>query len=165
MAAPSKKRLQRLRRAASPPRSRPRAGARDLCVHRTPRHIYAQIISADGGDRAPPARPRSRRPCARRSITPATSTPRQGGQGHRRARVFRAKGITDVAFDRVRFSSTVASRRWPTPPVKAAWNSKGFNMAQQHDNSNNDDGMIEKLVEVNRVAKTSKVAASSASPR
>ncbi|MEM6988582.1 MAG: 30S ribosomal protein S5 [Pseudomonadota bacterium] len=29
-------------------------------------------------------------------------------------------------------------------------------MAQQHDNSNNTDGMIEKLVEVNRVAKTIK---------
>ena len=44
------KKRSRLRRAR---RTRARIAAQGihrLCVHRTPRHIYAQIISADGGN-------------------------------------------------------------------------------------------------------------------
>ena len=44
-----KKKISRLRRAK---RGRMRiieSATERLCVHRTPRHIYAQIISADGG--------------------------------------------------------------------------------------------------------------------
>ena len=42
------KKIERLRRAKKV-RARVKNGGRDrLCVHRTPRHIYAQVISADG---------------------------------------------------------------------------------------------------------------------
>ena len=44
-----KKKLARLRRARRARSHMRTLGAVRLCVHRTPRHIYAQVISADGG--------------------------------------------------------------------------------------------------------------------
>src|SRR5690554_7196192 len=46
MNAKKESRLRRARRARAKIRE---LGAVRLCVNRTPRHIYAQIISADGG--------------------------------------------------------------------------------------------------------------------
>ncbi len=43
------KKSQRLRRARRARFKIRELGAVRLCVHRTPRHIYAQVISADGG--------------------------------------------------------------------------------------------------------------------
>ncbi|MGD2005644.1 MAG: 50S ribosomal protein L18 [Pseudomonadales bacterium] len=43
------KKSQRLRRARRARFKIRELGAIRLCVHRTPRHIYAQVISADGG--------------------------------------------------------------------------------------------------------------------
>ncbi len=42
------KKQSRLRRARKTRLNMREAGVTRLCVHRTPRHIYAQIISADG---------------------------------------------------------------------------------------------------------------------
>ena len=46
---PNQKKLARLRRARRARSHMRTLGAVRLCVHRTPRHIYAQVISADGG--------------------------------------------------------------------------------------------------------------------
>lgn len=42
------KKLKRLRRARRTRAKISELGTQRLCVHRTPRHIYAQVISADG---------------------------------------------------------------------------------------------------------------------
>jgi large subunit ribosomal protein L18 len=97
----NKKIESRKRRAA---KTRKRIGvlqARRLCVHRTPQHIYAQIIDADGGH-----------------VLAAASTVeaevrgnvKHGGNiaaasliGKRIAEKAKAAGITRVAFDRSGF--------------------------------------------------------------
>ena len=45
----NEKKQSRLRRAKSTRLHIRALGATRLCVNRTPRHIYAQVISADGG--------------------------------------------------------------------------------------------------------------------
>ena len=45
----NEKKQTRLRRAKSTRLHIRALGATRLCVNRTPRHIYAQVISADGG--------------------------------------------------------------------------------------------------------------------
>ncbi|MGB0662976.1 MAG: 50S ribosomal protein L18 [Pontibacterium sp.] len=42
------KKQARVRRARRPRLQMRELGATRLCIHRTPRHIYAQVISADG---------------------------------------------------------------------------------------------------------------------
>ena len=44
------KKTERLRRAKRSRMAMMEKGATRLCVHRTPRHIYAQIISSDGAN-------------------------------------------------------------------------------------------------------------------
>ncbi|HEB59703.1 MAG TPA: 50S ribosomal protein L18 [Gammaproteobacteria bacterium] len=43
------KKAKRLRRARRTRAKISELGIQRLCIHRTPRHIYAQVISADGG--------------------------------------------------------------------------------------------------------------------
>lgn len=45
----SKKKISRLRRATKARSKIRRLEATRLCVYRSPRHIYAQVLSADGG--------------------------------------------------------------------------------------------------------------------
>ena len=91
-----KARLRRARRSRAKMRE---LGANRLCVHRTPRHIYAQIISGDGS-----------------SVICAASTldkdlrEKKGGNvdaavavGQRIAERAKEKGIQAVAFDRSGF--------------------------------------------------------------
>ena len=91
-----KARLRRARRSRAKMRE---LGANRLCVHRTPRHIYAQIISGDGS-----------------SVICAASTvdkdlrEKNGGNvdaavavGQRIAERAKEKGIQAVAFDRSGF--------------------------------------------------------------
>lgn len=47
--APADSKARRIRRARRARYSMRELGATRLCVHRTPKHIYAQIISGDGG--------------------------------------------------------------------------------------------------------------------
>ena len=96
MADKKQSRLRRARRARSKIRE---LGANRLCVNRTPRHIYAQIISPEGG----------------RVLASASTLDkdlRSGGTGNVDAAksvgaliAERAKeaGITQVAFDRSGF--------------------------------------------------------------
>jgi large subunit ribosomal protein L18 len=89
-------RLRRARRARAKIRE---LGATRLAVHRTPRHIYAQIISADGG----------------KVLTSASTLDkalREGNTGNAEAAKAvgaliaeraKAAGITQVSFDRSGF--------------------------------------------------------------
>jgi large subunit ribosomal protein L18 len=89
-------RLRRARRARAKIRE---LGATRLAVHRTPRHIYAQIISADGGK-------------VLTSASTLDQSLREGNTGNAEAAkavgaliAERAKeaGITQVSFDRSGF--------------------------------------------------------------
>ncbi|ODC04640.1 50S ribosomal protein L18 [Terasakiispira papahanaumokuakeensis] len=93
MNAKKESRLRRARRARAKMRE---MGTIRLCVNRTPRHIYAQIISADGGQ-------------VLASASTLDGTLRSGTTGNVEAASkvgqliaerAKAAGITRVAFDR-----------------------------------------------------------------
>lgn len=93
---PNTKKLARLRRARRARAHMRRLGAVRLCVHRTPRHMYAQVISPNGAE-----------VLATASTLDADLRAQQTGNASAAARVGsliaeRAKqaGITRVAFDR-----------------------------------------------------------------
>jgi large subunit ribosomal protein L18 len=87
-------------------------------VHRSGRHIYAQIIDDAAG----------------RTLVSASSL-KKGSKviganvdaaavvGKELAEAAKAAGVTTVVFDRGGSCSMAASRRWPMPPVKAGWSS------------------------------------------
>lgn len=91
-----KARLRRARRGRAKMRE---LGANRLCVHRTPRHIYAQIISGDGGTIV----------CAASTLDKDLREANGGNVaaaavvGARIAERAKEKGITAVAFDRSGF--------------------------------------------------------------
>ncbi|WP_114418034.1 50S ribosomal protein L18 [Marinospirillum perlucidum] len=93
MNAKKESRLRRARRARAKIRE---LGAIRLCVNRTPRHIYAQIISADGGQVLASASTldSSLRSGATGNIEAATKV------GKLIAERAKAAGIETVAFDR-----------------------------------------------------------------
>lgn len=93
MNAKKESRLRRARRARAKIRE---LGAIRLCVNRTPRHIYAQIISADGGQVLASASTldSSLRSGATGNIDAATQV------GKLIAERAKAAGISAVAFDR-----------------------------------------------------------------
>jgi large subunit ribosomal protein L18 len=93
------KKVARLRRARSTRMKIREQGAIRLCVNRTPRHMYAQILAADGGS-----------VLAQASTLDASL--RDGGTGNIEAAKkvgallaerAKAAGITRVAFDRSGF--------------------------------------------------------------
>ncbi len=93
---PNTKKLARMRRARRARAHMRRLGAVRLCVHRTPRHMYAQVISEDGA-----------RVLATASTLDATLRTGATGNASAAAQVGsliaeRAKqaGVTRVAFDR-----------------------------------------------------------------
>ncbi|QGG80845.1 50S ribosomal protein L18 [Litorivicinus lipolyticus] len=93
------KKSQRLRRARRARFKIRELGALRLCVHRTPRHIYAQVISADGGQ-----------VLAQASTLDTDLRSESGGNSDAATKVGtllaeRAKGagVTKVAFDRSGF--------------------------------------------------------------
>jgi len=96
------KKQSRLRRAA-----RARAKIRELrayrlCVHRTPRHIYAQVIAPDGDRVVASASTLDKE--ARQSIEGATGNATAAGiVGKLVAERARSAGIGKVAFDRSGF--------------------------------------------------------------
>jgi large subunit ribosomal protein L18 len=56
----NEKKQARMRRARSSRMKMRELGATRLTVHRTPRHIYAQVIAPQGERCVPPARPATR---------------------------------------------------------------------------------------------------------
>ncbi|WP_017429490.1 50S ribosomal protein L18 [Vreelandella jeotgali] len=96
MNAKKESRLRRARRARAKMRE---LGAFRLCVNRTPRHIYAQIISPDGGKVLASASTldKALRAGATGNVEAATKV------GTMVAERAREAGITQVAFDRAGF--------------------------------------------------------------
>jgi large subunit ribosomal protein L18 len=91
-----KARLRRARRGRAKMRE---LGANRLCVHRTPRHIYAQIISGDGATVvcAASTLDKDLRDASGGNVSAAAVV------GARIAERAKEKGITAVAFDRSGF--------------------------------------------------------------
>ena len=95
------KKAKRMRRATKT-RARIRLqGTHRLCVHRTPRHIYAQVISPEG-DRVLAAAA-TVEPELRASLESTGNVAAAARVGALVAERAKAKGITKVAFDRSGF--------------------------------------------------------------
>ena len=95
----NEKKQSRLRRAKSTRLHIRALGVTRLCVNRTPRHIYAQIISAEGGQVLAQASTldTTLRTGATGNIDAATKV------GQLIAERAKAAGVTKVAFDRSGF--------------------------------------------------------------
>ena len=94
---------QRRQRRARRTRARiNRLGATRLCVHRTPRHIYAQIIAPEG-DRVL-ASVSTLSPDLRGTLKSTGNREAAAAVGRMIAERARAQGIDRVAFDRSGFS-------------------------------------------------------------
>ncbi len=96
MADKKQSRLRRARRARGRIREQ---GVTRLCINRTPRHIYAQVISADGGQVLASASTldKSLRSGSTGNVEAAKSV------GEMIAERAKAAGVTQVAFDRSGF--------------------------------------------------------------
>ena len=167
----------RLRRAKSTRCAYPQAGRARLSVHRTGQHIYAQVFDADG-DKVLAAPPpcRSRRAeglrAARTDAAAASARHRREGEGrrHRGGRVRplrlpfprphqgagrcgprgRPQVLSGSAHGKPfqRYLQLQAASRKQIP-------SRAHGKEQRHDRENS-DGLLEKMIAVNRVAKTVK---------
>ena len=91
-------RIRRARRARSKIRE---LGYNRLSVHRTPRHIYAQIISPDGGKVLAVAS--TLQPAVREGIEKTGNIAAAVAVGRAIAEAARAAGVSKVAFDRSGF--------------------------------------------------------------
>lgn len=76
-------------------------GAHRLCVHRTPRHIYAQIISPDGSSTVASASTLDKQLI--QSLKSTGNIDAAKAVGIAIAQRAKAAGITEVAFDRSGF--------------------------------------------------------------
>jgi len=93
------KKQSRIRRARRGRAKMRELGAHRLCVHRTPRHIYAQIIAPDGGQVLASASTLDK--ALREGVTGNKDAAASvGGLVAERAK---SAGITRVAFDRSGF--------------------------------------------------------------
>lgn len=97
----NEKKTSRMRRAA---RARARirdVGAFRLCIFRTPRHIYAQVISPEGSQVVAAAS--TVEADIRKELKGTGNTDAAAAVGKAIAEKAKAKGITKVAFDRSGF--------------------------------------------------------------
>ncbi len=95
------KKLTRLRRARRTRAHIRELGAHRLAVHRTPQHIYAQIIAPDAGQTVVSASTLEKDLAAGLSATGNVEAAKKIGAAI--AERAKAKGITKVAFDRSGF--------------------------------------------------------------
>ncbi|MGA7801867.1 MAG: 50S ribosomal protein L18 [Gammaproteobacteria bacterium] len=91
-------RIRRARRARATIRE---LGACRLCVHRTPRHIYAQVIAPDGGKVLASASTVERQ--LREQVGTTGNADAAAAVGKAIAEKAKAAGISKVAFDRSGF--------------------------------------------------------------
>jgi len=91
-------RIRRARRARSKIRE---LGYNRLSVHRTPRHIYAQVLSPDGGKVLAAAS--TVQPAVREGIEKTGNIAAAQAVGRAIAEAAKAAGVTRVAFDRSGF--------------------------------------------------------------
>ncbi|MDM7322508.1 MAG: 50S ribosomal protein L18 [Gammaproteobacteria bacterium] len=95
------KKEQRLRRARRTRAKISELGMPRLCVHRTPRHIYAQIIAADGSSVLASASTVARD--IRKAVNYTGNVDAAAAVGRAIAEKAKAAGIERVAFDRSGF--------------------------------------------------------------
>jgi len=91
-------RLRRARRARSKIRE---LGANRLTVHRTPRHMYAQVIAPNGGEVIASASTLDAE--VKKGISASGNTTAAAEVGKLIAERAKKAGVTDVAFDRSGF--------------------------------------------------------------
>jgi large subunit ribosomal protein L18 len=91
-------RLRRARRGRAKIRE---LGMHRLCVHRTPRHIYAQVIAPDGGTTVAAAS--TVEPDMRKSVDTTGNSDAAAAVGRAIAEKAKGAGVTQVAFDRSGF--------------------------------------------------------------
>lgn len=96
-----RKKAVRLRRARRGRARLRELGVVRLCVHRTPRHIYAQLIEPDGGRVLASASTVQRE--VRSQVGSGGNTEAAAAVGKRIAERGRELGLTRVAFDRSGF--------------------------------------------------------------
>jgi len=95
------KKQTRLRRARRTRSHIKKLGANRLCIHRTPRHIYAQVISPDGDRVMVSASTLDKE--VRKDVAKTGDTGAAIVVGKAIAARAKAAGITHVAFDRSGF--------------------------------------------------------------
>ncbi|MDF9393555.1 MULTISPECIES: 50S ribosomal protein L18 [Methylococcus] len=95
------KKQARLKRAAKTRHVIRAMGANRLTVHRTPRHIYAQVIAPDGGTVLASAS--TLEPAVRETLSVTGNKDAAIAVGRRIAEKALAAGISSVAFDRSGF--------------------------------------------------------------
>lgn len=97
-----RKQIQRLRRARRTRMKLRELGAHRLSVHRTPRHIYAQILSPDGGSTLVTASTVEK--SLRGGLKSTGNADAAAAVGKAIAEKAKAAGIEQVAFDRSGFA-------------------------------------------------------------
>ncbi len=95
------KKVARLRRALATRRKLAALGANRLVVHRTPRHIYVQLISGENGEVVAAASTVEK--ALRESLKYTGNVEAAGKVGELIAERALAKGVLNVAFDRSGF--------------------------------------------------------------
>ena len=95
------KKANRIRRAKRTRAKISELGAHRLCVHRTPRHIYAQVISPDGGKVIAAASTLQKDIAADAKYTGNIEAASLVGKAI--AEKSKSAGVTTVAFDRSGF--------------------------------------------------------------
>jgi large subunit ribosomal protein L18 len=95
------KKQTRLRRARRTRSHIKKLGANRLCIHRTPRHIYAQVISPDGDRVVASASTLDK--TVRKEVTQTGGAAAAIVVGKAIAERAKAAGVTRVAFDRSGF--------------------------------------------------------------
>ncbi len=95
------KKVTRVRRAKRTRMKIRELGATRLCIHRTPRHIYAQVLSADGATTLASASTLDAD--VKSAIKNSGNTDAAATVGKIIAEKSKAAGVTSVAFDRSGF--------------------------------------------------------------
>jgi len=95
------KKVARLRRSLATRRKLAALGANRLVVHRTPRHIYAQLISGENGEVVAAASTVEK--AVREALKYTGNVEAAGKVGELIAERALAKGVLNVAFDRSGF--------------------------------------------------------------
>ena len=148
----SDKKIARIRRARRSRVKMRALGANRLSVNRTPRHIYAQIISADGDQ-------------VLATASTLDKTLRSGSTGNvdaakavgaMIAERAKAAGVSEVSFDRSGYKYHGRVKALADAAREAGLEFQGIGMAFNEQNKDNEEGLQEKLVQVNRVAKVVK---------
>ena len=148
----SDKKIARIRRARRSRVKMRALGANRLSVNRTPRHIYAQIISADGDQILATASTldKSLRSGSTGNVDAAKAV---GAMIAERAK---AAGVSEVSFDRSGYKYHGRVKALADAAREAGLEFQGIGMAFNEQNKDNEEGLQEKLVQVNRVAKVVK---------